>query len=123
MLKHFKELKVWRKSYELCLKLYELTANFPKEERFGLTSQIRRSAVSIPSNTAEGYGRKTTADYVRMLYIAYGSICELETQILLSGDLGFIGIKELGLAKHDIAEVERMLMGLIRSLERKHLNP
>ena len=123
MLKHFKELKVWRKSYELCLKLYELTANFPKEERLGLTSQIRRSAVSIPSNTAEGYGRKTTADYVRMLYIAYGSICELETQILLSGDLGFIGIKELGLAKQDIAEVERMLMGLIRSLERKHLNP
>ena len=123
MLKHFKELKVWLKSYELCLKLYQLTATFPKEERFGLTSQIRRSAVSIPSNTAEGYGRKTTADYVRMLYIAYGSICELETQILLSGDLGFIGIKELGLAKHDIAEVERMLMGLIRSLERKYLNP
>ena len=123
MLKHFKELKVWRKSYELCLKLYELTANFPKEERFGLTSQIRRSAVSIPSNTAEGYGRKTTADYVRMLFIAYGSICELETQILLSGDLGFISIEELGLAKQDIAEVERMLMGLIRSLERKHLNP
>ena len=123
MLKHFKELKVWRKSYELSLKLYKLTSTFPKEERFGLTSQIRRSAVSIPSNTAEGYGRKTTADYVRMLYIAYGSICELETQILLSGDLGFIGIKELGLAKHDIAEVERMLMGLIRSLERKYLNP
>ena len=123
MLKHFKELKVWRKSYELCLKLYQLTATFPKEERFGLTSQIRRSAVSIPSNTAEGYGRKTTADYVRMLYIAYGSICELETQILLSGDLGFISIEELGLAKQDIAEVERMLMGLIRSLERKYLNP
>ena len=123
MLKHFKELKVWRKSYELSLKLYKLTSTFPKEERFGLTSQIRRSAVSIPSNTAEGYGRKTTADYVRMLYIAYGSICELETQILLSGDLGFISIEELGLAKQNIAEVERMLMGLIRSLERKYLNP
>jgi len=123
MLNHFKELKVWSKSYKLCLKLYQLTATFPKEERFGLTSQIRRSAVSIPSNTAEGYGRKTTADYVRMLYIAYGSICELETQILLSGDLGFISIEELGLAKQNIAEVERMLMGLIRSLERKYLNP
>ena len=123
MLKSFKELKVWRKSYELCLKLYELTSDFPKEERFGLASQIRRSAVSIPSNTAEGYGRKTTADYVRMLYIAYGSICELETQILLSGDLGLIRNDKLSFAKQDIAEVERMLMALIRALERKHLDP
>ena len=123
MLKHFKELKVWRKSCELSLKLYKLTSTFPKEERFGLTSQIRRSAVSIPSNTAEGYGRKTTADYVRMLYIAYGSICELETQIRLSGDLGLVEIKELGIAKQEIAEVERMLMGPFRSLERKYLNP
>jgi len=92
MLKSFKDLKVWRKSYEICLKLYEFTSTFPKEERFGLASQIRRAVVSIPSNIAEGYGRKTTADYIRMLYIAYGSICELETQILLSGDLGLIDI-------------------------------
>ena len=62
MLKNYKDLNVWQKSYELCLKIYELTAKFPKEERYGLTSQLRRSVVSIPSNIAEGHGRKTTAD-------------------------------------------------------------
>ena len=67
MLKNYKELNVWQKSYELCLKVYQITATFPNEERYGLTSQIRRSVVSIPSNIAEGYGRKTTLDYIRML--------------------------------------------------------
>jgi len=123
MLKNYKELNVWQKSYKLCLKIYQTTAKFPNEERYGLTSQIRRSAVSIPSNIAEGYGRKTTLDYIRMLYISYGSVCELETQILLSGDLGFIDIGELDAAKKDIAEIERMLKALIKSLENKHLNP
>ena len=102
MLKNYKELNVWQKSYELCLKLYGITAKFPIEERYGLTSQIRRSAVSIPSNIAEGYGRKTTVDYIRMLYIAYGSVCELETQILLAGDLDFIEKNELSTIKKDI---------------------
>jgi len=123
MLKNYKELNVWKKSYELCLKTYRITAEFPNEERYGLTSQIRRSAVSIPSNIAEGYGRKTTVDYVRMLYISYGSVCELETQILLAGDLGYIEEGELGTAKEDIAEVERMLKALITSLEKKSSNP
>ena len=115
MLKNYKELKVWQKSYELCLMIYRITTTFPNEERYGLTSQIRRSAVSIPSNIAEGYGRKTTADYIRMLYISYGSVCELETRILLTGDLGFIEKGELGAAKKDIAEIERMLKALIIS--------
>ncbi len=123
MLKNYKDLNVWQKSYELCLKVYRITAKFPNEERYGLTSQIRRSAVSIPSNIAEGYGRKTTADYVRMLYISYGSVCELETQILLAGDLGYIEKSELDTAKENIAEIERMLKALIKSLESKHLNP
>jgi len=116
-------LNVWQKSYELCLRIYRITAEFPKEERYGLTSQIRRSVVSIPSNIAEGYGRKTTVDYIRMLYISYGSVCELETQILLAGDLDFIEKSELVTVKRDIAEVERMLKALIKSLENKHLNP
>ena len=90
MLKNYKELNIWQKSYELCVKIYKITAIFPNEERYGLTSQIRRSVVSIPSNIAEEYERKTTLDYNRMLYISYGSVCELETQILLAGDLGFI---------------------------------
>ncbi len=71
----------------------------------------------------KGYGAKTTLDYIRMLYISYGSICELETQILLAGDLGFIEKGELGTAKKDIAEIERMIKALIKSLENKHLNP
>ncbi len=71
----------------------------------------------------KGYGRKTALDYTRMLYISYGSVCELETQILLAGDLGFIEKGELGTAKKDIAEIERMLKALIKSLENKHLNP
>ena len=122
MLKNYKELNVWQKSYELCLEIYRITAKFPKEERYGLTSQIRRSAVSIPSNIAEGYGRKTTLDYIRMLYISYGSVCELETQILLTGDLGFIDKGEFDTTKKDIAEIERMLKALIKSLENKHLS-
>ena len=81
ILKNFKDLKIWQKSYELCLKIYRITAEFPKQERYGLTSQIKRSVVSMASNIAEGYGRKTTVDYIRMLYISYGSVCELETQI------------------------------------------
>ena len=123
MLKNYKELKVWQKSYELCLELYRITAKFPKEERYGLTSQIRRSVVSIPSNIAEGYGRKTTLDYIRMLYIAYGSVCELETQILLAGDLDLIDKGEWGVLKKDIAEIERMLKALIKSLENRRLTP
>jgi four helix bundle protein len=95
MLKNYKDLNVWQKSYKLCLKIYRITAKFPK---YGLTSQIRKSALSIPSNIAEICKRKATVDYIRMLYISYGFVCELETQILLAGDLGFIEKGELGTA-------------------------
>ncbi len=103
------------------MNIYKATKRFPKDEIYGLTSQIRRSAVSISSNLAEGYGRKTTADYVRSLYIAYGSVCELETQTMLSGDLGYVEKERLQKLRDKIAEVERMLKALIKSLE--HLNP
>ncbi len=79
--------------------------------------------MSIPSNIAEGYGRKTTVDYIRMLYISFSSVYELETQILLAGDLSFIEKGELSTTKKDIAEIERMLKALIKSLENKPLNP
>ena len=79
--------------------------------------------MSVPSNIAEGYGRRTTADYIRMLYISYGSICELETQVLLAGDLNFIKQDELGALKEGIAEVERMLKALMKSLENTPLDP
>jgi len=119
MLKNFKELKVWQKSYKLCLDVYRITKHFPTEEKFGLTSQIRRASVSIASNIAEGYGRRTTPDYIRSLYIAYGSNCELETQILISGDLDYINKDIQNTLREKISEVERMLKALIKSLENK----
>ncbi|NIO49111.1 MAG: four helix bundle protein [Candidatus Aminicenantes bacterium] len=119
MLKSYKDLKVWQKAYELCLQVYKTTKRFPNEELYGLTSQLKRSAVSVPSNIAEGYGRKTTPEYIQSLYISYGSICELETQILLSGDLGYINDNNLNKLLKVIEEVERMLKALIKSLERR----
>ena len=80
---------------------------------------MRRAAISVPSNIAEGYGRKTIPDYVRCLYIAYGSNCELETQILLSGDLNYLNEENKSLLLEKNKEVERMLMALIKSLENK----
>ena len=116
MLKNYKELNVWQKSYKLCLHIYKVTKRFPKDEMYGLTSQIRRSAVSIPSNIAEGYGRKTTLEYVRFLYIAYGSACELETQTMISVDLGYVGKEMLQKIREEIGDVERMLKAMIKSL-------
>jgi four helix bundle protein len=84
---------------------------------------MRKAAVSIPCNIAEGYGRKTTPDYLRFLYVSYGSVCELETQLLLSGDLKYLDQQYLQDLKRDIGEVERMLKALIGSIERKHTDP
>ena len=84
---------------------------------------MRRAAMSISCNIAEGYGRKTTPEYIRSLYIAYGSTCELETQTLLAGDLAYIKNDRIFELQSDIGEVERMLKALIKSLENKHLNP
>jgi four helix bundle protein len=123
MLKNFKDLKVWQKAYQLCVTIYKITKRFPKAEQYGLTSQIRRSAVSVPSNIAEGYGRKTTQEYIQSLYIAYGSHCELETQTMLSKDLGYIKSDDFQELQQDIGDVERMLKALIKSLRNKHLNP
>jgi len=123
MLRNYKELKVWQKAYQLCLEVYKITSGFPREERYGLSSQIRRASVSVPSNIAEGYGRKTTPEYIRSLYVAYGSNCELETQISLSSDLGYMKAQEKEVLQRNIGEVERMLKALIKSLENKHLTP
>jgi four helix bundle protein len=117
MIRNYKDLKVWQKSYQICLQMYEITLNFPKEETYGLRSQLRRSAVSVPSNIAEGHGRKSRAEYLQFLYISYGSVCELETQVLLAGDLNYIKDGHMGHLQKDIGDVERMLKGLIKSLK------
>ncbi|RLC13309.1 MAG: four helix bundle protein [Deltaproteobacteria bacterium] len=117
-MKSFRELKVWKKAYDLCLEIFRITKKFPREERYVLSYQMRKSALSIPSNIAEGYGRKTRADYIRILYIAYGSACELDTQISLSGDLNYIQETELENIKKEISEVGIMLRALIRALKK-----
>ena len=123
MLKNYKELQVWQKAYQFCLEIYKVTKTFPNEEKYGLTSQIRRAAISIPSNIAEGYGRKSSGEYIQFLYIAYGSNCELETQLLLSGDLGYIEKVGLESLLKSVGDIERMLKALIRSLREKSLTP
>ncbi|MDP2158300.1 MAG: four helix bundle protein [Nitrospirota bacterium] len=119
MLKTYKDLEVWQKAYTFCIDIYQATKDFPTEEKYGLTSQIRRAVISIPSNIAEGYGRKNLPEYIQFLYIAYGSLCELETQLLLSKDLGYLPDSEKEKLTADISTVERMLKALIRSLEIK----
>ena len=116
--KSFKDLIVWQKAHLWVIEIYRYTEKFPKQEMYGLTSQLRRSAVSVPSNIAEGYGRKTTPEYIRSLYFAYESNCELETQILLSRDLEYIKDVDIKELLERIGEVERMLKALIKSLEK-----
>lgn len=101
--------------------IYKITKKFPKEEQYGLISQIRRAAASVPSKISEGYGRKTTPDCLRSLCIAYGSNCELETQIMLSRDLDYIFSNDSEKLLNEIRDVERMLKALIKSPENKCL--
>lgn len=91
----FKQLEIWKQSREFCTQIYTLTASFPNEEKFGLTNQLRRAAVSIPSNIAEGSSRKSNKDFTRFIEIAIGSAYEIETQLLISSDLGFINVEIL----------------------------
>lgn len=115
-IKSYKDLVVWQKSFELVKSVYKLTENFPKEEIYGITSQIRRSSVSIPSNIAEGYSRKSRQEYTQFVRIAFGSGAELETQILLSRDLGFADKKEIDKVYNQLVEIMKMLNKLISSL-------
>lgn len=109
----FRELKVWQKSYDLSLAVYSVTKTFPKEETFGLSSQIRRSAISIPSNISEGHARKSKKEFTQFLYIAYGSSAELETQIQLAFDLKYINKNQYLEINFLLVEVRKMLNSLI----------
>ena len=114
----FKDLEVWQLARKLVSTIYTLTKPFPKEEIYGLTSQIRRSAISIPSNIAEGRAKRSTGDYIRFLNIAYGSCAELETQLLIAQDLGYCKEHEVDPMLTMIYQINRMLNGLINSLEK-----
>jgi len=115
-IKTFKDLIAWQRSMSLAKLIYEVTRTMPDGERFGLTMQMRRSAVSVPSNIAEGYARQSRTDYVRFLKVARGSLAELETQLILCEQMAFL--KSLKPVNDLLAETDRVLQGLIRSLEK-----
>ena len=115
-MKDFRQLQVWDKAHQLALAIYKITKEFPKEELYGLTSQIRRASMSIPTNIAEGCGKYTDADFARFLQIAMGSASETEYQLLLSHDLGFLNSEQYSVLNADITEVKRMLASLLRTL-------
>lgn len=122
-IKTFKDLKVWEYSMNLAKKVYNATDKFPNEERFGITDQIRRSAVSIPSNIAEGFGRGFSHDRIRFLFIARGSCCELETQIMLAYKLSYLKESEQKQLLDETLEITKMINGLIQSTKNSLKNP
>lgn len=112
----YKDLIVWQKSYQLSLLIYSVTKSFPKEEVFGVTSQMRRSSVSIISNIAEGNARGGRKEYIQFLWIAFASGAELEAQILLCKDIGLINEKDYNKMSSLLTEVMKMLNALIKKL-------
>ncbi len=116
-MKDFRKLKVWERAHHMILKIYKVTEKFPREELYGLISQIRRAGVSIPTNIAEGAIRSSDADFARFLYIALGSTSELEYLILLSQDLKYIKSELYNELNNEINEIKKMLIALIQKLK------
>jgi len=112
----YRDLIVWQKAVQLVTAVYRATKSFPKEEIYGLVSQIRRCAVSVPSNIAEGYGRKSTADYLRFLQMAVGSLYELQTQLEIAKNLHYMKEETYEALYSGSREIERMLSSLISKL-------
>lgn len=116
-MKDHKDLDVWKQSMVLVEDIYALTKNFPSDEQYGLSSQIKRAVVSVPSNIAEGAGRKGDREFIQFLYIAMGSLSELETQLILANRLQFTNSVESYLSQ--IEKIKKMLFGLIRYVNNK----
>ena len=117
MIRNYKELEVWKKSVSFTTELYQLTSSFPATERFGLISQIRRAAVSIAANIAEGWGRGSIGEYIQFLTVARGSLMELETHLIVSCNLHLISSDALGAVSREVEEIGKMLNGLIGALK------
>ena len=115
-MRDFRKLQVWEKAHFLVLDMYRITSKFPKAEVYGLTSQIRRSAASIPENIAEGCGKESSSDFKRYLSTAMGSASELEYELLLAHDLSYLTEDNYRKTQDQIVEVKRMLTGLINSI-------
>ncbi|MFH1691517.1 MAG: four helix bundle protein [Candidatus Omnitrophota bacterium] len=122
MIKSYKELDVWQKGMSLVEMIYQTTQKFPKEELFGLTSQIRRSSVSIPSNIAEGFLRQHTNEMIQFLYIALGSCGEVDTQVEISCRLKYIEKDRRSEINGEVDHISRMLRNLIKSLRNRNTN-
>ncbi len=115
-MKDFRQLKVWEKAHQLALAVYKTTTKFPKEELYGLTSQIRRASMSIPTNIAEGCGRNTDAEFARFLQIAMGSASETEYQLILAHDLEFLAKENYERLHSEVEGVKRMLASLLKTI-------
>lgn len=115
-MKSHKDLDVWKRSVELVTFIYEVTKTFPKEEMYGITNQIRRAAISIPSNIAEGAARNHSKEFIQFLYISLGSISELETQTIISENLIFLSSDDSIKIQNELTELRKMTIGLIKSL-------
>ena len=121
-MKPYKNLKIWKRSVELATSIYEVTAEFPNEEKYGLVSQMRRSVVSISSNIAEGAGRTSSKEFKQFLNYAYGSSYELETQLIISANLGLVDhAREEPLLK-EIDEIQKMIFTFSKSIEKEYSN-
>jgi len=118
MVKDFKELVVWQKSIEFVKEIYKETKSFPKDELFGLTSQLRRASVSVPSNIAEGWLRQYTKEYIQFLFHSIGSCGEIETQLIIAKELGYINEKRFNSLIDKINHIVRMLNNLSKSLKK-----
>ncbi len=114
--RNYRDLIVWKKAFDLALTVYEETACFPREEKYGITAQLRKACVSIPSNIAEGEGRKSSSEFRRYLFIALGSLKEAETQILICESLGYLRPTKAAIFMELTAEIGRLLNGLSKSL-------
>jgi four helix bundle protein len=118
-IKSYRDLRVWQDAMALAEAAYQLTRGFPKDETFGMSSQIRRSATSIPANIAEGHGRETTGAFVQSLRVAQGSLKEFETHLLLAGRVGLLNEPSIEMAMGQCEALGKMLRSLIRSLQQK----
>ncbi len=115
----YRDLKVWQTAMELVVQVYRLSQSFPQQERFGLTSQVQRAAVSIPSNIAEGHARDSTRDFLHHLSFALGSLAEVETQLELANRLGYLEFSSESQIMKSLDELGKMLRGLQKSLKAK----
>lgn len=118
-MQNFRKLQVWSKSHGLTLRIYELTPQFPREEIYGLTSQMRRACASVPTNIAEGCGRETPADFARFLQIAVGSASETEYLILLAHDLKYLNADQYAELIDEIVSIKKMLTALLKNVRTK----